>query len=145
MLASKRYLVPKWYLRGYVGEIFYLPVQWRNLFSVSFLDFLQGFAFSFIFGIFYRKNRLTNKFYVIQFAKISKKGLCMQSLILEADETVLEHIKSFLSLIPKEKLKVIDPFEVGFVSDAEKKEILEILQNSDTKEMVDGSKRTYQI
>jgi len=57
----------------------------------------------------------------------------------------LERIKSFLSLIPKEKLKVIDPFEVGFVSDAEKKEILEILQNSDTKEMVDSSKRTYQI
>ena len=69
----------------------------------------------------------------------------MQSLILEADETVLERIKSFLSLIPKEKLKAIDPFEVGFVSDAEKKEILEILQNSDTKEMVDSSKRTYQI
>ena len=69
----------------------------------------------------------------------------MQSLILEADETVLEHIKSFLSLIPKEKLKVIDPFEVGCVSDAEKKEILEILQNSDTKEMVDSSKRTYRI
>ena len=29
----------------------------------------------------------------------------MQPLILEADESIMEQIKSFLSLIPKEKLK----------------------------------------
>lgn len=69
----------------------------------------------------------------------------MQPLILEADESIMEQIKSFLSLIPKEKLKIIDPYEVGYVDDAEKKDILELLKNTDTKEMVESSKRTYQI
>ncbi len=67
----------------------------------------------------------------------------MQPLILEADETVFEHIKSFLSLIPKNKLKIIDPFEIGSIDEIEKQEILEILKNSDTKEIVESSRRSF--
>jgi len=65
----------------------------------------------------------------------------MQTLILKTDDTIFEYVKSFLSIIPKDKVEVIDPFEVDFVSEHEKNEILEILKNSDTKEMVEGSKR----
>jgi len=69
----------------------------------------------------------------------------MQTLILKTDDLVFEQIKSFLSLIPKDKIEVIDPFEIGYADDEEQEEIEKILKNSETAEMVESSKKTYQI
>lgn len=69
----------------------------------------------------------------------------MQSLLLKTDDLVFEQIKAFLSLLPKDKVEVIDPFEIGFVSSEEQAEIKSILQDSDTATMIMESKRTYQI
>ncbi len=69
----------------------------------------------------------------------------MQTLLLKTDDLVFEQIKAFLSLLPKEKVQVIDPYEIGFVSDEEQNEIIEILKNSDSTEIVADSKRAYQL
>lgn len=69
----------------------------------------------------------------------------MQTLLLKTDDLVYEQIKSFLSLIPRDKVQVIDPFEIGFVSDEEQQEIKAILSNPDTQEIVQDSKRAYKI
>ena len=69
----------------------------------------------------------------------------MQTLLLKTDDLVFEQIKAFLSLLPKEKVRVIDPYEIGFVSDEEQNEIIEILKNSDSTEIVADSKRAYQL
>ena len=69
----------------------------------------------------------------------------MQTLLLKTDDLVFEQIKAFLSLLPKEKVQVIDPYEIGFVSDEEQNEIIEILKNSDSTDIVAESKRAYQL
>ena len=69
----------------------------------------------------------------------------MQTLLLKTDDLVFEQIKAFLSLLPKEKVQVIDPYEIGFVSDEEQNEIIEVLKNSDSTEIVADSKRAYQL
>lgn len=69
----------------------------------------------------------------------------MRSLLLKTDDLVFEQIKAFLSLLPKDKVEVIDPFEIGFVSREEQAEIKAILQDGDTTAMIMESKRTYQI
>jgi hypothetical protein len=69
----------------------------------------------------------------------------MQTLLLKTDDGVFEQIKAFLSLLPKEKVQVIDPFEVGFMSQEEEAEIKAILQNEDTQAIVADSKRSYTL
>ena len=69
----------------------------------------------------------------------------MQTLLLKTDDGVFEQIKAFLSLLPKEKVQVIDPFEVGFMSQEEEAEINAILQNEDTQAIVADSKRSYTL
>ncbi len=69
----------------------------------------------------------------------------MQTLILKTDDLVFEQIKSFLSLIPKEKVEIIDPFAIDYVCDEEQEEILKLLKNIETKEIVASSKKTYEI
>ncbi len=69
----------------------------------------------------------------------------MQTLLLKTDDGVFEQIKAFLSLLPKEKVQVIDPFEVGFMTQEEEAEIKAILQNEDTQNIVADSKRSYTL
>ena len=69
----------------------------------------------------------------------------MQTLLLKTDDGVFEQIKAFLSLLPKEKVQVIDPFEVGFMTKEEEAEIKAILQNEDTQTIVAESKRSYTL
>ncbi len=69
----------------------------------------------------------------------------MQTLLLKTDDGVFEQIKAFLSLLPKEKVQVIDPFEVGFMTQEEEAEIKAILQNEDTQNIVAESKRSYTL
>lgn len=73
------------------------------------------------------------------------KGAKMQTLILKTDDGVFEQIKAFLSLLPKEKVQVIDPFEVGFMTQEEEAEIKAILRNEDTQNIVVESKRSYTL
>lgn len=65
----------------------------------------------------------------------------MRALLL----SVFEQIKAFLSLLPKEKVQVIDPFEVGNMTQEEEKEIKAILQDEETKTLVSESKRSYTL
>ncbi len=69
----------------------------------------------------------------------------MQTLLLKADERIIERIKQFLSLIPKENLEIIDPFEIGFVSAEEEWEIKAILEQNKLEERAEGSKRVYDL
>lgn len=69
----------------------------------------------------------------------------MQTLLLKADERIIERIKQFLSLIPKENLEIIDPFEIGFVSAEEEREIKAILEQNTPEERAEGSKRVYDL
>ncbi len=65
----------------------------------------------------------------------------MQTLLLG----VFEQIKAFLSLLPKEKVQVIDPFDVGIMSQEEENEIKAILQNKETQILIPESKRSYTL
>ncbi len=69
----------------------------------------------------------------------------MQTLLLKTDDGVFEQIKAFLSLLPKEKVQVIDPFEVGVMSQEEETEIKALLQNEETQTLVPESKRSYTL
>ncbi|KFL34389.1 MULTISPECIES: hypothetical protein [unclassified Sulfurospirillum] len=69
----------------------------------------------------------------------------MQTLLLKADDGVFEQIKAFLSLLPKEKVQLIDPFEVGYMSQEEEQEIKALLQDEETKALVIESKRSYTL
>ncbi len=69
----------------------------------------------------------------------------MHTLLLKTDESVLEQIKAFLTLIPKEKLEVIDPFEVGAVSEEERLEIINIINDPEYQEMDETTKTTYTL
>lgn len=69
----------------------------------------------------------------------------MQTLLLKTDDGVFEQIKAFLSLLPKEKVQVIDPFEVGYMSKEEEAEIKILLENEETKILIPESKRSYKL
>jgi len=69
----------------------------------------------------------------------------MQTLLLKIDDCVFEQIKAFLSLLPKEKVQVIDPFEVGYMSQEEETEIKALLQNEETQMLIQASKRIYTL
>ncbi|MBE0496327.1 MAG: hypothetical protein IBX45_07935 [Campylobacterales bacterium] len=69
----------------------------------------------------------------------------MQTLLLRTDDGVFEQIKAFLSLLPKEKVQVIDPFEVGFMTQEEENELKALLQDEDTQTMATESKRSYTL
>ena len=69
----------------------------------------------------------------------------MQTLILKTDDSIFDYIKFFLSAIPKDKIEIIDPFTIDFVNENEKNEILEILKDKNTKEIIEASKKSYQI
>jgi acetyl-CoA carboxylase carboxyltransferase component len=69
----------------------------------------------------------------------------MQTLLLKTDDGVFEQIKAFLSLLPKEKVQIIDPFEVGTMSQEEETEIKALLQNEETQTLIPESKRSYTL
>lgn len=69
----------------------------------------------------------------------------MFTLLLKTDDDVFEQIKAFLSLLPKEKVEVIDPFDIEAVDDAEQQEIEAILSDPDTKALAEDSKRSYSL
>ena len=69
----------------------------------------------------------------------------MRILLLKTDDDVFEQIKAFLSLLPKEKVQVIDPFEVGVMSPEEETEVKALLQSEETQTLVPESKRSYTL
>ena len=69
----------------------------------------------------------------------------MQTLLLKTDDLIFQQIKDFLQLLPKERVEVIDPFEIGVIDEAEQQEIMEILNQSETREIVADSKRVYDL
>ena len=69
----------------------------------------------------------------------------MHTLILKTDDTIYEQLKNFLALIPKDKIEMINPYEIGIMSDDEQAEIKALLADPATQELVAESRQSYTI
>ena len=58
----------------------------------------------------------------------------MKMLELEIDESIFDKFKGFLELLPEDKIKITEIYDdshIPYVSDAEQKDIEDILKNED--------------
>jgi hypothetical protein len=57
----------------------------------------------------------------------------MKTIVLKIEDAIYEKLKSFLEILPKDKVQIIERPEIPFVDDDEQKEIEMILREPDTK------------
>ncbi len=61
----------------------------------------------------------------------------MKTLVIKVKDSVYDKVKSFLEIMPKDSIEIIENIDfshIDFVSEKEQKEIENILKDEDTKE-----------